>query len=219
MLSWLQRTVSTTAPHIDDSGELDVRIGEKLWSEGPWQAGYAPAGLIRAAYLSGTSSSLSLIAQDIDEAFVEIPSVRPYLPPSATSGTSYSYDPLPPARDSATFYDETYFAPLYNNPSTPSRTRAPRVQGPDAGTLEMMRNQLAQMLGMGDAGGAVDLGEDLRRELMDELEALGQGGVPGGFPGEEEDETDEEEEDEREEEGRGGLMERLAALMRPRANV
>jgi hypothetical protein len=93
------------------------------------------------------------------------------------------------------------------------------VQGPDAGTLEMMRNQLAQMLGMGDAGGAVDLGEDLRRELMDELEALGQGGVPGGFPGEEEDETDEEEEDEREEEGRGGLMERLAALMRPRANV
>lgn len=99
------------------------------------------------------------------------------------------------------------------------------MQGPDAGTLEMMRNQLAQMLGMGDAGGAVDLGEDLRRELMDELEALGQGGLPGGFPGEDEDEddlTEDEQEDEDVEvqarQGRG-FMDRLAALMRPVGNA
>lgn len=69
-----------------------------------------------------------------------------------------------------------------------------------------MRDQLAQLLGLGPQGPQVDLNPELRAELLAELEMLagrGDGGVPGGFPGEEGDEDDEYE-DVSDEEGEGG---------------
>jgi hypothetical protein len=53
VLAWLQKTVNSIAPSLDDSSLEDVRVGEKLWSQGPWEKGVAPAGIIRAAYLAG----------------------------------------------------------------------------------------------------------------------------------------------------------------------
>jgi hypothetical protein len=55
IFAWLQKTVAAVAPSLDDSSLEDVRIGEKLWLEGPWEQGFAPAGVIRAAYISGSS--------------------------------------------------------------------------------------------------------------------------------------------------------------------
>lgn len=55
VLAWLQKTVNAAASSLDDSSLEDVRVGEKLWSQGPWEKGVAPAGIIRAAYLAGES--------------------------------------------------------------------------------------------------------------------------------------------------------------------
>lgn len=52
-LAWLHKTVNAVAPSLDDSTSVDVKRGEKLWTEGPWPKGLAPAGVIRAAYISG----------------------------------------------------------------------------------------------------------------------------------------------------------------------
>lgn len=57
LLAWLQKTVNATASSLDDSSLEDVRVGEKLWREGPWEKGFAPSGIIRAAYISGTRPS------------------------------------------------------------------------------------------------------------------------------------------------------------------
>lgn len=55
LLAWLQKTVAATADSLDDSTEEDVRIGEKLFNEGPWPKGVAPSGVIRAAFVAGVS--------------------------------------------------------------------------------------------------------------------------------------------------------------------
>lgn len=85
-----------------------------------------------------------------------------------------------------------------------------------------MRDQLANLLGLGPAGPQVDLNPELRAQLLAELEQLeagGRGEVPGGFPGMEEDEdeddyTDEEFEggEEGQEQDRGNFLGRLGAL-------
>jgi hypothetical protein len=86
-----------------------------------------------------------------------------------------------------------------------------------------MRDQLANLLGLGPAGPQVDLNPELRAQLLAELEQLeagGRGEVPGGFPGMEDDDdnyTDEEfEEGEEGQEGqeqeRGNFLGRLGAL-------
>ncbi|KAK4691433.1 transcription factor 25, partial [Phenoliferia sp. Uapishka_3] len=185
ILAWLQKTVASVAPSLDDSSLEDVRTGEKLWGEGPWPKGFAPSGVIRAAYLAG-SLSLAIfysLKSKRSSPFeqTEIPSIRPYLPPSALSGTSYSYDPLPPSRSdlNATFYDDSYLAPLY---STQPRSRRrnpgqPRAnQGPGAAAMVAMRAQLAQILGLGGDGGGIPLNDETREELMLELEALAGAG-------------------------------------------
>lgn len=56
VLAWLQKTVTATAGSLDDSSLEDVRVGERLWSSGPWEQGSAPAGVIRAASLAGELS-------------------------------------------------------------------------------------------------------------------------------------------------------------------
>jgi hypothetical protein len=69
-LAWFHQTALATADSLDDSSLPDVVIGERLFLQGPWETGYAPAGIIRAAFIS------------------DIPSIRPYLPPAALSGRS-----------------------------------------------------------------------------------------------------------------------------------
>lgn len=205
VLEWLNKTVKSLADSLDDSTIEAVKEGEVLFNEGAWDKGTAPAGVIRAAFIA------------------ELPSVRPYLPPSAISGTSYSYDPLPPTGPNVTYYDDRYFAPLYAAGN--GRRKRAAGQAPTGAALAQMnqlRQQLAAMLGMGEEGGAMALNEDLRRELMEDLERLqaggGGGGVPGGFPGEE-DEDEEEEGEWDDEEGEeqaavgGGFVERLMALL------
>lgn len=54
-LAWFQKTANAAAPSMDDSSEADVRFGERIWLEAPWEKGYAPAGIIRAAAISGQS--------------------------------------------------------------------------------------------------------------------------------------------------------------------
>lgn len=84
-----------------------------------------------------------------------------------------------------------------------------------------MRDQLANLLGLGPAGPQVDLNPELRAQLLAELEQLeagGRGEVPGGFPGLEDDEDDEDymdeefEEQEGQEQERGNFLGRLGAL-------
>lgn len=88
-----------------------------------------------------------------------------------------------------------------------------------------MRDQLAQLLGLGPQGPQVDLNPELRAQLLAELEQLeraGAGGVPGGFPGEEEEDDEGEYTDEEWEEGeeqgdagaeqQAGFLGRLGAL-------
>ncbi|GAA5950839.1 hypothetical protein JCM21900_002036 [Sporobolomyces salmonicolor] len=190
-LAWLRKAVSAATPSLDDSSLEDVRIGEKLWSQGPWEEGFAPAGVVRAAFIS------------------EIPSVRPYLPPSARSGTTYSYDPLPPDHSSATFYDDHYFSSLYSAGGNSSRRRRGHIPPPRAGGAQRggagdvaaaLRDGLARLLGMGPAGPEVDLNPELRAELLREFEALGGGGeMPGGFGDGDESGSDYEDVDEGEE--------------------
>lgn len=125
---------------------------------------------------------------------VEIPSIRPYLPPSVLSGTSYSYDPLPPSKSdpNATFYDDAYFAALYGEGTNRRNTR--RAAGPaNPGMAAAMMQQFAELMGLVQQQA---LAPELRDELLDELEQLGgrireeQGvrAIPGGFPGAEGDE-------------------------------
>ncbi|GAA5864219.1 hypothetical protein JCM1840_006705 [Sporobolomyces johnsonii] len=190
-LAWLRKSVNAAAPSLDDSSLEDVRIGEKLWSQGPWEEGFAPAGVVRAAFIS------------------EIPSVRPYLPPSARSGTFYSYDPLPPDHSSATFYDDNYFSSLYSAGGNSRRRRGnlppPRAgggaqQGGAGDVAAALRDGLARLLGMGPAGPEVDLNPELRAELLREFEALGGAGeMPGGFGEGDESDSDYEDVDEGEE--------------------
>lgn len=157
---------------------------------------------------------------------IEIPSVKPYLPPSALSGTTYSYDPLPPPQASSTFYNEAYFSPLHTSRSSRRPpTTATRGGGgggiPGGAMAQQMRDQLAAMLGFG-GNDPVPMTDELREELMRDLEALGhgQGGGVGAFPGMEDDDEDYEDEDdeegaEREEAavGGGGMLARLAAML------
>jgi hypothetical protein len=150
----------------------------------------------------------------------DIASIRPYLPPSARTGTTYSYDPLPPQSPFATSYDDRYFAALYAGRRGPPGRRAGGTAGAGGGGggagLAAMRDGLARLLGLGADGPQVDLDPALRAQLLEELEQLnGAGGMPGGF-GDEEEEGDEEwdEEEEGEEDGERGqdLLGRLGAL-------
>lgn len=224
--SWLERTAASAANSLDDTSLEDVRTGECLYDEGAFPTGVAPAGIIRAAFVA------------------DIPSVRPYVPPSVVSGTTYSYDPVPPAKDSgATFYDDAYFAPLYQARKGRRRGQAGGTGGGGGGgggrmaeAAAAMRDQLANLLGMGPGGPQVELNPELREELLQELhmlgaEARGRGDLPGGFPGDDagagfqdEDEEwndDENEEDEEGAEGEAGpnleqarnFLDRLAALL------
>ncbi|GAA5823581.1 hypothetical protein JCM11251_000686 [Rhodosporidiobolus azoricus] len=212
-LAWLQKAVREAAPLLDDNSNEDVRVGEELWEQGPWPAGTAPEGIIRAAFIA------------------DLASVRPYLPPSARQGTFYSYDPLPPQSPAATFYNDAYFASLYSAGSYRARGRragqqtVPRAAaGAGGGAADLaaaMRDGLARLLGMGAEGPQVDLNPELRQELLREFEALNGGGMPGGFDeGEEDEEWDEEEEEGEEGEQRAedrqeanrNLLGRLGAL-------
>ncbi|GAA5855614.1 hypothetical protein JCM8547_001618 [Rhodosporidiobolus lusitaniae] len=197
-VAWLSKTVRDAAGSIDDQSLEDVREGEWLWSEGPWGKGVAPEGVVRAAFMS------------------DLPSIRPYLPPSARAGTTYSYDPLPPQSPIATFYSDAYFSSLYT--SGRRRPGAAAAQGGQGGRGDMvaaMRDGLARLLGLGAEGPQVDLNPELRARLLEELEALNAGGgMPGGF-GEEGDEGEEgeweEEEGGEEGEGEGNEEERQEA--------
>ncbi|GAA6012136.1 hypothetical protein JCM10207_005144 [Rhodosporidiobolus poonsookiae] len=191
-VAWLQKTIRETAPSLDDSSLEDVQFGEELYAQGPWEKGVAPAGIIRAAFIS------------------DIPSVRPYLPPAARSGTSYSYDPLPPQSPSATYYNDAYFASLYATSSFRQRGARVAQRAPGGGgggnaadLAAAMRDGLARLLGMGPEGPQVDLNPELRAQLLAELEALNGGGMPGGF-GDEDEEEDEEWDDEEGPEGEEG---------------
>ncbi|GAA5857389.1 hypothetical protein JCM5353_004402, partial [Sporobolomyces roseus] len=190
-LSWLRKTVVTATPSLDDSSLEDVKVGQELFEKGPWDEGVAPAGVIRAAFIS------------------EIASIRPYLPPSTRSGTTYSFDPLPPTSSTATFYDDSYFSTLYTAQNARRRGGNVAQRRPGGGqrgggdVAAAMRDGLARMLGMGNGDGAMALTPELREELMRELEQLGgAGGMPGGFGGE-----DDEDEEEGEGEGEEGTEE------------
>ncbi|GAA5927511.1 transcriptional repressor TCF25 family protein [Sporobolomyces koalae] len=185
-LAWLRKTIIAATPSIDDQSLEDVQFGERVWEEGPWGArGVAPAGVIRAAFVS------------------DLPSIRPYLPPATRSGTTYSFDPVPPTNSNATFYNDEYFSSLYSTTTTRRRRTQQQQQqqqqrgGGGGDVAAAMRDGLARMLGIGQGAGAVDLTPELREELMRELEMLGgaQGGMPGGF-GNQDDEEEEEGEDE-----------------------
>ncbi|SCV70554.1 BQ2448_3316 [Microbotryum intermedium] len=177
LLSWLTSTASSIVTSLNDSSNSDVIFGEKAWSsQHAWKPNQAPEGIIRALYLD------------------DVPSLRPYLPPSITSNgeAMYSYDPLPPQGPNVTYYSDDYFEVLHST-SVGKRIRqqnASRAQAQRGGAAARgFAAQLAALLGVGQAGGAIDMNDDLRRELMDELAMLqaggegGQGGFPGGFPG------------------------------------
>lgn len=51
--AWLRKAVATAATMLDDQSNEDVKVGEELFSKGPFPEGYAPAGIIRAAFISG----------------------------------------------------------------------------------------------------------------------------------------------------------------------
>lgn len=57
ILAWLQKTAQAAADSLDDKTLEDVRLGVELFDQGPFEAGTAPAGVIRAAYISGESLS------------------------------------------------------------------------------------------------------------------------------------------------------------------
>lgn len=59
-LSWLRKAVTAATPLLDDSSLEDVKIGERLFDKGAWEEGVAPAGVIRAAFISGQSLFLSV---------------------------------------------------------------------------------------------------------------------------------------------------------------
>lgn len=147
----------------------------------------------------------------------EIPSVRPYLPPAARSGTFYSFDPLPPTGPNVTHYDDSYFAILYAVPSFRRRGRGvvpPGLAGRGGreGTdvAAVLREGLMRMLGMGAEGPQMELNDELRAELLEELAMLngGGGGMPGGF-GSEGEEGEEEREEEENAEAVRGVFRRL----------
>jgi hypothetical protein len=52
----LRRAIARAAPLLEDKSNEDVKIGEELFSKGPFPAGHAPAGVIRAAFISGESA-------------------------------------------------------------------------------------------------------------------------------------------------------------------
>ena len=156
----------------------------------------------------------------------DAPSVRPYLPPAARSDTSYSFDPLPPTDPLTTFYDDSYFAPLHGAAGArPRRRRNPNLpgEGPAAGNgddmVAAMRDGLMRLLGMGADGPQVELNEEVRAELLEELAMLnaGGGGMPGGLGGGEED--DEDWEDDGEEEGAAGREDAARGLLQRMAGM
>lgn len=49
----LRRAIARAAPLLEDKSNEDVKIGEELFAKGPFPAGHAPAGVIRAAFISG----------------------------------------------------------------------------------------------------------------------------------------------------------------------
>lgn len=152
--------------------------------------------------------------------------MRPYLPPAARSGTSYSFDPLPPTDPLTTFYDDSYFAPLHGTAGARRRRRNPNLPGggPAAGNADMvaaMRDGLMRLLGMGADGPQVELNEEVRAELLEELAMLNAGGgeMPGGLGEEEEDYDEEEWEDDGEEEGAVGREEAARGLLQRMAGM
>lgn len=163
---------------------------------------------------------------------IDAPSVRPYLPPAARSGTSYSFDPLPPTDPLTTFYDDSYFAPLHGAAGAGRRRRNPNLPGGGggpagaraaAGNADMvaaMRDGLMRLLGMGADGPQVELNEEVRAELLEELAMLnaGGGGMPGGLGEGEEDDEDWEDDGAEEgaagrEEAARGLLQRMAGML------
>ncbi|KDE05520.1 hypothetical protein MVLG_04113 [Microbotryum lychnidis-dioicae p1A1 Lamole] len=186
LLSWLTSTASSIVSSLNDLSNPNVVFSEKAWSaQHAWKTNQAPEGIIRALYLA------------------DVPSLRPYLPPSVTSNgeAMYSYDPLPPKGPNVTYYSDDYFQVLHST-SVGKRIRqqnATRTQAQRGGAAARgFAAQLAALLGIGQAGGAIDINDELRRELMDELAMLqgggevGQGGLPGGFPGIGEDTDDDD---------------------------
>ncbi|BGP54746.1 hypothetical protein JCM8202v2_002333 [Rhodotorula sphaerocarpa] len=179
LTAFLRQAIAKAAPLLDDRSNEDVQAGEALFSEGPFPAGHAPNGVIRAAFIS------------------------------ARSGTSYSFDPLPPTDPIATFYDDSYFAPLHGAAGSGRRRRNPRLPGDGGGAgggggtdvAAAMREGLMRLLGMGADGPQVELNEEVRAELLEELAMLNAGGMPGGLGGEEGDGDEEEGEGEWEDEG------------------
>lgn len=82
-----------------------------------------------------------------------------------------------------------------------------------------MRDGLMRLLGMGADGPQVELNEEVRAELLEELAMLnaGGGGMPGGLA---EDEDDEEEwEDDGDEEGAAGREEAARGLLQRMAGM
>ena len=154
----------------------------------------------------------------------ELPSIRPYLPPSATTGDSFSYDPLPPSRmdPNATFYDDAYLSPLYSDGSSTRRRRGPPGAGGAGGIPAAALEQLRALFGMNPEGaGGAPMDPELRADLLAQLQDMARAGrgegdlLPGGFPREEE---DSDEEGEEREEGRDadglGVLGRLVQYMR-----
>lgn len=56
LTAFLKEAVAKAAPLLDDKSNKDCKLGEKLYVEGPFPAGHAPAGVIRAAFISGALS-------------------------------------------------------------------------------------------------------------------------------------------------------------------
>lgn len=227
LTAFLKAAIAKAAPSLEDKSNEDYQAGEKLFSTGPFPAGHAPAGVIRAAFISGVlpgerscrSGHKLTIALDADA-----PSIRPYLPPSARSGTSYSFDPLPPTDPITTFYDDEYFAPLHGAAGARRRRQNPRLPGGGPGVrggngadaMAAMRDGLMRLLGMGADGPQLELNEEVRAELLEELAMLNAGGgMPGGL-----DDGDDEDEEDWEDDGEGGqpgeaaqgLLQRMAGM-------
>lgn len=178
VFAWLKKTVESTAASLDDSSLPAVVFGEHLFIEGSWPRGLAPSGVIRAVFIA------------------EVPSLRPFLPPSARGQeASYSYDPLPPSKQdpTTTFYDEEYFSSLYGNSTTrrrgPAQTTTTTTEEPGPGLMGGMLAQFERILEMvRDNPEQTAETEQLRVAVLEELENMReQGGVPGAFPGEDDD--------------------------------
>lgn len=60
LTAFLRQAIAKAAPLLDHRSNEDVQAGEALFSEGPFPAGHAPNGVIRAAFISGADPSTPL---------------------------------------------------------------------------------------------------------------------------------------------------------------